>query len=110
MIKRIWHGRTTPENAGPYIDVLIGTVIPGIEAQSIPGYLGIEVLRRELSAEVEFTTIMTFRKLEDVIAFQGRDYERSHVPDAAQEVLKSWDKTATHYELVTARDAAGNAR
>ncbi|MDN3718458.1 MarR family transcriptional regulator [Roseibium salinum] len=60
MIKRIWHGWTTLENAATYLEVLTTQVIPGIEAKNIPGFLGIEVLRRELADEVEFLTIMSF--------------------------------------------------
>lgn len=100
MIKRIWHGWTTQENADRYFDVLTGTVIPGIEAMSIPGYLGIEVLRRDLADEVEFTTLMTFGSIDDIIAFQGPDYARSHVPAAAREVLTRWEETASHHEVM----------
>jgi len=105
MIKRIWHGWTTPENAASYLDVLTNEVIPGIEAKGIQGYLGIEVLRRDLTEEVEFVTIMSFRKLEDIVAFQGPDYEKCYVPDVARNVLKRWDQTAQHYELKEQRSA-----
>jgi len=103
MIKRIWHGWTTPENADRYFEVLTGEVIPGIEAKAMPGFLGIEVLRRVLEREVEFITIMSFRSLDDIIGFQGPDYARSHVPDAARAHLKRWDRTAQHYELTETR-------
>ncbi|QFT01298.1 hypothetical protein FIV06_27970 [Labrenzia sp. THAF191b] len=103
MIKRIWHGWTDPGMADTYAHVLTTQVIPGIEAKAIPGYLGIEVLRRNLETEVEFITIMSFRSLDDIIAFQGPDYERCYVPDAAREVLKRWDLISQHYELEDAR-------
>lgn len=103
MIKRIWHGWTMPENADAYYRVLTGCVIPGIEAKRIPGFLGIEVLRRNLEDEVEFATIMRFRSLSDVIAFQGPDYESCYVPDEARKVLKRWDRISGHYELLEER-------
>lgn len=103
MIKRLWHGWTTHENANRYLNVLTTQVIPGIEAKAIPGYLGIEVLRRELEDEIEFVTIMSFRSLDDIIAFQGADYQKCYVPEAAQSVLKRWDQTAQHYELKESR-------
>ncbi|MES0809449.1 antibiotic biosynthesis monooxygenase [Roseibium sp. SCPC15] len=105
MIKRIWHGWTTSENANTYCEVLTKLVIPGIEAKKIPGYLGIEVFRRDLGDEVEFMTIMSFQSLENIVAFQGPDYERCYVPDEAQKVLKRWDQTAAHFEQKTARKA-----
>lgn len=60
MTKRIWHGWTTPDNAEAYYEILTSVVIPGIEAKSIPGYLGIEVLQRDLETEIEFITVMSF--------------------------------------------------
>lgn len=102
-VKRIWHGWATHANAGAYEAVLANEVLPSIEAKNIPGYAGIEVLRRAHADEVEFVTIMTFGSLADVIAFQGEDYERCYVPDAAKEVLARWDETAAHYELHDSR-------
>lgn len=98
MIKRIWHGYTTLENADAYERLLDTTVFPGIEAKSIPGYRSIELLRRTAGDEVEFTTIMTFDSLNNVIAFQGEDYETAYVPDAARKILKRWDERSTHHE------------
>ena len=39
--------------------------------------------------EVEFVTVMTFESLQNVIDFQGKDYQKSYVPDAAQKVLSA---------------------
>ncbi|UCH38614.1 MAG: antibiotic biosynthesis monooxygenase [Gammaproteobacteria bacterium] len=102
-IKRIWHGWTTPENADKYRGLLRDQVFPGIEAKKIPGYLGIELLRREHDDEVEFITIMTFESIQNVIDFQGEDYTRCYVPDEAQKVLKRWDQVSSHYETVESR-------
>jgi antibiotic biosynthesis monooxygenase (ABM) superfamily enzyme len=103
MIKRIWHGYTTPENADAYQRLLDTTVFPGIEAKKIPGYRAIELLRRNVGDEVEFTTVMTFDSLDNVIAFQGEDYEAAYVPEAARKILKRWDERSTHHEQVQAR-------
>ncbi len=102
-IKRIWHGWTTPENAAAYEDLLRAEVFPGIEAKKIPGYRGIELLRLDRDSEVEFVTIMTFDSIQNVIDFQGPDYQRCYVPDAAREVLKRWDQTSDHYEVKETR-------
>ena len=103
-IKRLWHGWTTPENAAKYRNLLNRQILRGIEAKKIPGYRSIEVLSRELGDEIEFVTIMTFDSLECVIDFQGADYARCYVPDAAKAVLKRWDQIATHYETVETRE------
>ncbi len=103
-INRIWHGWTTPENADTYKALLHREVFPGIEAKGIKGYRGITLLRRDLPDEVEFVTIMTFDSIDDVIAFQGEDYEQCYVPDAARAVLKRWDDRSAHYEIIERRD------
>ena len=97
-IKRVWHGWTTLENAEAYENLLNTEVFPSIEAKNIPGYRGIELWRRELDDEVEFITVMSFDSIDNVIDFQGEDYARSYVPDAAQKVLKRWDQISSHYE------------
>jgi len=102
-IKRVWHGWTTPENATAYWTILSGTVIPGIEAKSIQGFRGIEVLRRDHETEVEFVTIMAFDSIQSVINIQGDDYARSYVPDVAQKVLSRWDQTAAHFGVLDVR-------
>ena len=102
-IKRVWHGWTTIDNAAKYQDILLNEVIPGIEAKKIPGYKKFEVLRIELQGEVEFVTIITFESLENVIAFQGENYKKAYIPDAAQKVLKRWDLEVPHYKLIETR-------
>lgn len=102
-IKRIWHGWTTPENADPYQELLHHEVFPGIEAKDIAGYRCVELFRWDRPDEVEFMTIMTFDSIEDVKAFQGEDYEKCYVPEAAQKLLKNWDKVSSHYSTVEKR-------
>lgn len=96
-VKRVWHGWTTLENADVYETLLHDVVFPSIEARNIPGYRSIELWRRESNGEVEFITVMTFESMQNVTDFQGEDYERAYVPDAAQKVLKRWDERSSHY-------------
>jgi hypothetical protein len=102
-IKRIWHGWTTPENADTYQNLLHTEVFPEIEAKKISGYQSIELLRRDLHDEVEFVTIMTFDSLLSVIGFQGENYERCYVPEAARLILKRWDQTSAHFDAIEYR-------
>ncbi len=103
-IKRIWHGWTAPEDADTYQQLLHDEVFPGIEAKHIPGYRSIELFRMDLGNEVEFVTIMTFDSLRNVIDFQGEDYQKCYVPEAAQKVLLRWDKESAHYEAIESRN------
>jgi antibiotic biosynthesis monooxygenase (ABM) superfamily enzyme len=99
-IKRIWHGWTTPENAEEYRLLLEREVRPGIEAKRITGYRSMELLSRDLGEEVEFMTIITFDSLQNVIEFQGENFERAYLPEAAKAVLSRWDELCAHYEIV----------
>lgn len=103
-VKRVWHGWTTLENANKYQNLLHDEVFPGIEAKKISGYRSIELFRREIGDEVEFVTTMTFDSLQNVIDFQGEDYEKCYVPDAAKSVLKRWDRVSAHYEAIEFRN------
>ncbi len=103
-IKRIWHGWTTPENADAYQNLLHKEIFPGIEAKEIEGYTCIELFRRDLRDEVEFITIMTFKSLQNVIDFRGKEFEKCYVPESARKLLKRWDQTAIHFESVETRN------
>ena len=99
MIGRIWHGWTAPGNADVYENLLKTEIFPGIAAKNIPGYREIQLFRRSLANEVEFTTIMWFDSLDSVKQFVGEDYEKAHVPPAARKVLLRFDERSQHYEI-----------
>jgi heme-degrading monooxygenase HmoA len=105
MISRIWHGWTTPANADSYEALLRHEIFQGIEGRATPGFRGIDLLRREVSDEVEFVTIMWFDSLDAVRAFAGPDYEAAVVPPAARELLARFDQRSTHYEVRERRGA-----
>lgn len=106
MISRIWSGWTTPQNADAYERLLLGTVVPGIAARSIPGYRGMYVQRRADGPEVEFVTTMLFDSLDAVRAFAGPGHETSVVPDAARRLLSRFDDRARHYEVLLAPEGS----
>jgi len=103
-ICRLWRGWTTPENADSYQRIVHDEVIPGIEARRIPGFLHIDLMKRDLGHEIEFQTLMWFDSLDAIKDFMGEDYGVSHVPAAAQEVLKRFDERAAHYEVIDRRE------
>jgi heme-degrading monooxygenase HmoA len=99
MISRIWHGWTTPENADTYENLLRQEIFPEIASKNVAGYRSIQLLRRQLSDETEFITIMQFDSLEAVRQFAGEDYEQSYVPAKARKVLSRHDARSQHYEI-----------
>ena len=106
MISRIWHGWTIPGNADTYEQLLKEEIFVGIENRHIPGFKGIQLLRRDLQEEVEFVTIMLFDSLEAVRAFAGEDYEVAVVPAKARAVLSHFDERSQHYEIRAERSRA----
>ncbi len=105
MIIRIWHGWTTPDNANTYEALLKEEIFVGIENRRIAGFHGIQLLRREAGAEVEFVTIMRFDSLAAVREFAGDDYEVAVVPPKARAVLAHFDDRSQHYDLRAERGA-----
>lgn len=99
MISRLWRGWTTPQNADAYERLLRTDVFPGIVARRIPGFQGIQLLRRNVESETEFVTIMWFDSLDSVRAFAGNDYERAVVPLAARQLLRRFDERSAHFQL-----------
>jgi len=106
MISRIRHGWTTKANAPVYQALLKEEIFVGIGERKIPGYQGIQLLRRSLGSEVEFVTIMTFLNLDAVRQFAGEDYEVAVVPPKARALLARFDQRSEHFELVAQVAAA----
>jgi heme-degrading monooxygenase HmoA len=107
MISRIWHGWTTPGNADTYEKLLQEEIFVGIEGRHIPGFKGIQLLRRTVSEEVEFVTIMAFDSLKAVREFAGEEYEIAVVPEKARAVLSHFDERSQHYEVRAERSGEG---
>ncbi len=103
MICRIWHGWTTPANADAYEALLRSEIFQGIARRGIPGYHGIELLRRPVDDAVEFVTVMWFDSIEAVRGFAGADYEMAVVPPAARALLQRFDTRSAHYEVRQSR-------
>lgn len=99
MITRIWHGYTTPQNADAYESILRDEGFPAIAAKNIPGFRGIQLLRKDGPEETEFITLMWFDTLEQVKGYAGADYEKAAVLDKAKLVLSRYDSHSRHYEV-----------
>jgi heme-degrading monooxygenase HmoA len=99
VIVRIWHGWTSRADADGYEALLQEEIFAGIAGRPIPGYRGIELLRRSRGAEVEFVTLMRFDSLDAVRSFAGDDYEAAVVPPRARDLLARFDARSAHYEV-----------
>jgi heme-degrading monooxygenase HmoA len=99
MIARTWHGRALPANAGKYAQHATARVLPALN--TIAGYRGGMVLRRDAGAEVEFVVVTLWDSMKAVREFAGDTPERAVVEPAAREVLSGFDELVSHYEVVT---------
>ena len=104
MIARIWHGWTSPGNANVYEKIFKEETAINIGNKNIPGYKGIELLKRSTNNEVEFITIMYFETMDAIKQFAGEDYSKAVVPEKAQKVLLRYDQTSQHYEITKERE------
>jgi heme-degrading monooxygenase HmoA len=99
MIARIWHGWTTAGKADAYEHLLREEIFASIDAKLIEGFRGIELLRRDLDAEVEFVTLMRFESVDAIREFAGPDYEAAVVPEKARRLLTRFDQRSQHYTV-----------
>ena len=103
MICRIWHGWTTEGNAEAYERLLHDEIIDGIVRRKIPGFRAIDILRRSVSDEAEFVTMMWFDSIEAVQHFAGPDYGMAVVPPEARQLLTRLEQRAAHYSVIERR-------
>lgn len=99
MIARIWHGRTKPEHADAYEAMLKPELLPGID--TVEGFKGSYLLRRNAGDEVEFITIMLWDSIDAIRAYAGEDYETSVIPEERLKYLSWHEPTASHYEVMS---------
>jgi hypothetical protein len=109
MIKRIWRGWTSVDNADEYEQLLNTTIVPGITARRIAGHRGTEILRERDpdGTEVQFVTIMTFEDWDAVREFAGGDGHGSVVPPQARALLSRFDEHSAHFDVAGDHPADG---
>ncbi len=100
MISRIWHGYTSHEHSNAYQSLLEAEIFPYIKSRNIHGFRGIQLLKRSINDETEFITVMLFDSLQAVKDFAGENYEQAVVPANARKILKRFDATSQHYEVI----------
>ena len=82
-----------------YETLLNEEIFAGIANKKMAGYRGIQLLKREVGNEFEFTTIMWFEDISSVKDFMGENYETAYVLPKAQKLLLRYDVQSVHYEL-----------
>lgn len=77
MIARTWRCRCPLEHREGFLLHLDATGVR--ECSALAGYLGHQVLERELDGRVEITLVTYWRSMEDVAAFAGPDPSRARL-------------------------------
>ncbi|HMC88965.1 MAG TPA: hypothetical protein VKI17_05435, partial [Gemmataceae bacterium] len=86
------------DKANDYVAHLQQTVLP--ELCRIEGYGGAYILRRDVQGGVEFAIMTLWESLDAIRKFAGHDAETAVIAPAARALLRSFNSTATHYEVV----------
>ena len=98
-IIRTWSGWTTLEKASAYETFLVDEVFPDVKKKGVDGLEKVSISTLASNDEVQFFLVLQFDKIDSVKKFAGEDYQNAYVPEKAKQLLKRYDKTASHFEL-----------
>lgn len=104
MILRQWTGTTRASEAETYLRHLQEETFPRLA--TIPGFLRVSALRRDVEDGVEFLVASEWSSLEAIRQFAGAAEEVAVVPSFVQDLMVRYDARAVHYTLAARRDAA----
>jgi heme-degrading monooxygenase HmoA len=106
MIARVWRGWAQPEQALAYERHF--TTAVQAELRAVAGFVGAQLLRRQVGDEVELVAITTWESLAVIHGFAGEDTERAVVAPEAQRLLSRYEERVTHFEVVLATGSPGD--
>lgn len=96
VVAREWKGRAAPARADEYHRYLLGGVA---KLRSVPGSLGVQVMRRDEAGAVEFTVISYWESREAIKAYAGQDIEKPHHLPKDRELLLELPTRVLHYDV-----------
>jgi uncharacterized protein YciI/heme-degrading monooxygenase HmoA len=98
LILRMWKARATAEESDQYIQHATTRVFPDLE--TIKGHRGAYLLQRPADGEVELVVLTLWESMEAVREFAGAQAEKAVVESEARAILKSFDRSVMHFEVV----------
>jgi heme-degrading monooxygenase HmoA len=96
VVAREWKGRVAPARADEYHRYLLGGIA---KLRSVPGSLGVQVMRRDEVGAVEFTVISYWESREAIKAYAGQDIEKPHHLPKDRELLLELPTRVLHYDV-----------
>jgi heme-degrading monooxygenase HmoA len=105
MILRVWRGLADPERGDAYIEHFRRHVVP--ELRAVSGFLGADLVRREVEGGLEFTVSTRWVSMDAVRSFAGAALDRAVLHPDAVAALRSYDEHVTHHVVVEHVEPAG---
>jgi len=96
LVAREWRGRVAPARADEYYKYLREGVT---KIRSIPGSLGVEVMRRDETGAVEYVVISYWESRKAIEAYAGPDIEKPHHLPRDREFLLELPTRVLHYNV-----------
>jgi len=96
MITRIWHGRTSVENADNYLQFLLNDGTK--EYLQTEGNISVKVWQRKEKDCCHFWTVSEWRDIEAVKNFAGDDYKLAKYYPEDDGMLLEFEEKVQHYE------------
>jgi heme-degrading monooxygenase HmoA len=100
MIIRMWHGRTSREQADAYDAFLAARAIP--DYRSTPGNLAVYVLRRDEVDATHFITLTHWESEAAIRAFAGDDLLKAKYYLEDEGFLLEFEPQVVHYRVTAA--------
>jgi antibiotic biosynthesis monooxygenase (ABM) superfamily enzyme len=98
MIAREWKCRVPEAHSDGFTAYLYESGIK--DSSATPGYLGAQIFRRSLAAQVELTLITYWDKLESIKAFAGSDISQARLYPEDEVYELEPDLSEQHYEVI----------
>src|SRR5204863_77002 len=98
MIARTWKAVADNEQVQHYVLHFEKNVFP--ELRQIMGFLGVYVMQKALENGSEIQVITLWESMEAIRQFAGEQVDQAVVEQEAQAVLRSFDTTVSHHEVL----------
>lgn len=98
MIARTWKAQADNERVKDYVAFFEAHVYPDL--RQIMGFQGVHVMERPFGDGREIQVVTFWESMDAVRQFAGEQVDRAVVEPEAQAVLRSFDTTVSHHEIV----------
>ena len=98
-IVRVWSGETPLHKADEYERFLSERAIQ--DYKSVPGNLGVIILRRDSEDRTKFTIITFWESLDAIKQFAGEDYEKAKYYEEDKDYLLGFPEKVEHYRITS---------